>query len=350
MQLFFYCDPNELKEVFSEVERLTEIVYHPRLLNLTWVKEIDGPINEPIESYKDFYNFGEIYPLNEGFLIYCPSDPMIGTYLPPHLKFSGPPYSVADSNLICEGSLYLIPENKNPSDRNIYKTVKRCISRYFKKVGYAYLSPAVYEKRHDVIFLQQNANTLASPWYMNQENQFKPIRINDYYEARGETLEQRRHHDWNIHFFAYEEDLVEICDELEAEYTFSYIPCGKLQSQFAIQYSIHDLVKVQNYGMIPWVLYEQKYRLLLHLNICCPKSKDDRIIEASQSCCSPNPFGVVLYEEFLSKIKNRFHVVTTSNENKYYLSPRIFPLRHEVVLSLGDTKFKIEKNSELVEI
>ena len=105
MQFFFYCEPDELKEVFEDIESQIDIVYHPRLLNLTGVKEIDELINLPLNSYKDFYNFGQIYPLNEGFLLYCPSDPLIGTYLPTHFKFSGQPYSVADSRLICEGTL-----------------------------------------------------------------------------------------------------------------------------------------------------------------------------------------------------------------------------------------------------
>lgn len=350
MQFFFYCTPDELKEVFSEAESLINIVYLPRLLNLTWVREIDGALNEPLESYKNFYNFGQIYPLNEGFLVYCPSDPMIGTYLPAHLKFSGPPYSVADLRLICEGSLCLLSENKNPLDRNIFKTIRRCIAKRFKKIGYAYLSPTIYEKRHEVIFLQQNANALTSPWFMDNEDQLKPIRINDYYEGQGETLEQRRHHDWNIYFFAHEEDLVEILGELEMEYNLKYVPCGKLRYQSTIQHSVHDLIATDNYQIIPWVIYEEEHRLLLHLKFSCFKDTSDLFIEACHSCCSPNPFGVALYEDFLSKLKARFYTVSTSDGETYYLSPKVFPYRHEMIFKLEDYEFRIEEDNTLVKI
>ena len=340
MEFFFYCDPDELKEVFSEVESLIDIAYQLHRLHVMWVKVIDEFMSAPLNSYKDFHNFGQIYPGNNGFLIYCPHDPIINVNFPPYLKFSGPPYSVADSRLICEGTLYL--ENKNPSYLNIYRTIRRCITKRFKKVGYAYLSTSVYEKRHEVIFLQQSANALTSPWYMDSNNQLHPIRINDYYEAQGETLEQRRHHDWAIYFFAYEEDLVEICGELEVEYNCNYIPCGKLQYQFTIQHSIHDLVKIENYRSGPWALYEQSYRLLLHLKVSGPKDGEDRLIEACKSFCVPNPFGTALYESFLSKIKERFCAVTASDGTIYYLSPRILSHRHEVVLKVGDSGFRIE--------
>lgn len=351
MQFFFYCNPDELKAVFAEVESQIDIVYHPRLLNLTWVKEIDESINVPLNSYKDFYNFGQIYPLNEGFLIYCPGDPLIGTYLPPIFKFSGPPYSVADSRLICEGSIYL--ENKAPSYLNIYKTIRRCISKRFKKVGYAYLSPSVYERRHEVIFLQQNANALTSPWYMDNEDKLKPIRINDYYEAQGETLEERRHYDWNIHLFAQEDDFVEICGELEKEYSLKYIPCGKFRYQFTIHSSIYGVLNSEQYQIIPWALYEETHRLLLHLKMHCPKENSEVIIESSQSCCSPNPFGVALYESFLSSVKERFHAVTAHDGETYYISPRIYPRRHEVTFRMQnhntqDFDFRIDASDNVI--
>ena len=354
MQFFFYCEPDELKEVFEDIESQIDIVYHPRLLNLTGVKEIDELINLPLNSYKDFYNFGQIYPLNEGFLLYCPSDPLIGTYLPTHFKFSGQPYSVADSRLICEGTLYMLPENKNPLERNIYKSIRRCISKRFKKVGYAFLSPTVYERRHEVIFLQQNANTLASPWYMDDEDTLKPIRINDYYEAQGETLEQRRHHDWNIYFFAQKDDFVEICGELEKEYNLKYFPCGKFRYQFNIQSSIHDILNSEQYQNISWVLYEETHRLLLHLKMCCSKKINQSVVESSQSCCSPNPFGVALYEAFLSRVKERFYALTAPNGEIYYISPRIYPYRHKVTFrtlnyNAQNFDFRIDANDNLKE-
>lgn len=355
MQFFFYCDPDELKEVFAEVESQIDIVYHPCLLNLIWVKEIDDSINVPLASYKDFYNFGQIYPLNEGFLVYCPGDLLIGSYLPPHLKFSGPPYSVVDSRLICEGTLYLLPENKNPSDYNIYKTIRRCITKRFKKVGYAYLSPSVYERRHEVIFLQQNANTLASPWYMDNEDNLKPIRINDYYEAQGETLEQRRHHDWNIYFFAQEDDFVEIFGELEKEYNLKYFPCGKLQYQFATQTSMYAVLNSEQYQNVPWALYEDTHRFLLHLIMSCTKKFNESIVKSSQSCCSPNPFGVALYEAFLSRVKDRFYAVTAPYGRTCYISPRIYPYRHEISFQILnntslDCQFRIAENDNVIEI
>ncbi len=352
MQFFFYCNPDELKEVFAEVERQINIVYCIHRLNVTWVKDIDDLLRTPINSYREFHNFGQIYPGNDtGFFVYCPDDPAVGNYYPVILKFSGPPSSVADSRLIGEGSVYL--EDKIASYLNIYKTIRRSISKRFKKVGYAYLSPSVYEKRHEVIFLQQNVNTLSSPWYMDDGDKLKPIRINDYYEAQGETLEQRRHHDWNIYFFAYKEDFVGICGEIEAAHDSKYIPCGQLRSQFSIQHSIYNVLNTKQYQIIPWMLYDETCRLLLAMKIRCPKEDSELIIESSQSWCYPNPFGVALYESFISRIKEQFHIVTAPGGELFYISPRIYQHRHQITFrvveyDMRNFDFRIDANNNVI--
>ena len=113
---------------------------------------------------------------------------------------------------------------------------------------------------------------------------------------------------------------------------------------------MHDLKATDNYQIIPWVIYEEEHRLLLHLKFSCFKDTSDLFIEACHSCCSPNPFGVALYEDFLSKLKARFYTVSTSDGETYYLSPKVFPYRHEMIFKLEDYEFRIEEDNTLVKI
>lgn len=94
--------------------------------------------------------------------------------------------------------------------------------------------------------------------------------------------------------------------------------------------------------------------MLLHLKMYCPKEDSEATIESSQSWCSPNPFGVALYESFLSRVKERFHAVTVPDGETYYVSPKIFPHRHEVTFRILNNAqnfvFRIDTNGNLIKI
>ena len=61
MQFFFYCNPDELKEIFSEVELTYPIVYEPRFGHIPCTVEIDTLLRKPLYSCQDFYQFGKAY-------------------------------------------------------------------------------------------------------------------------------------------------------------------------------------------------------------------------------------------------------------------------------------------------
>ena len=137
MELFFYCTPQKLKELFIKIEETYPLIYRPFFGNPPLhIAEIDIPLQKPLNSCREFNDFGKGYATTPPFWIYTPDDISIESDMPMALIFSGPPVYLRDDNVLCEGSLYLSAENKAAMPRMLYKTVKHFFVQHFVKSGY----------------------------------------------------------------------------------------------------------------------------------------------------------------------------------------------------------------------
>jgi len=177
MQIFFYCTPKDLQDIFSEIELLHSLVYEPRYGYAPRIIEIDTLLRKPFYSYHEFYEFGKTFNDTPPFYIYTPTDESQHISPPNLLNFSGSPSSLTDDHILCEGSLFLEPENKEERPRTLYKNIRKIISKRFIKSGYCYISPCVYANRREYLFVQRDHNFLAPAWYFNDADQHTPIDI-----------------------------------------------------------------------------------------------------------------------------------------------------------------------------
>lgn len=153
MQIFFYCTPRDLQEIFAEIELIYSLVYEPRFGYVPRIKEIDIPLRKPLYSYREFHEFGKACYDTPPFYVYAPEDESQRISSPSLLYFSGPPASLTDSHVLCEGSLFLEPENKEESSRTLYKNIRKIFTKRFIKSGYCFISPCVYANRREYLFI-----------------------------------------------------------------------------------------------------------------------------------------------------------------------------------------------------
>ena len=137
MELFFYCTPQSLKEMFGPLESTEPLIYQPSpfCAHPSRIAELDCQLYSPLFSLKEFYNFGRAYSGTPPILIWSPKDAANEKYLPISLRFSGPPVCMDDEHVLCEDPVFLSPENKEPAPRALYKKIRSCFTQYFVKSG-----------------------------------------------------------------------------------------------------------------------------------------------------------------------------------------------------------------------
>ncbi len=355
MQIFFYCTPQDLQEIFSEIELARPLVYEPRFEAPPRIMEIDVPLCEPLSTCREFLEFGKAYDYTPPFYIYTPEDESRRVSLPILLNFSGSPSSLTDPRVLCEGSLFLDPENREEKPRVLYKTIRKVFSKRFVKSGYCFISPHIYANRKEYLFIQRDHNFLAPAWYFDNADQHTPIDIDAWYQAQGKRREQYAPPSGRILFFAVQEDLKTILLELEAAYDLKYVEVVR-QGKGRYQETVFDTVDAlmdagpSHSGRRELYIYERAHRMLLYLGMDSSWNRNGRIASASEALALQNAFGRKLYQDFVEKVKTRFPEIKEPRYGPFYISPLLYPRRRTIVLSLHDPYFRVNEHDEAVHI
>ncbi len=217
METIFYCTPADLLSLFQEIERTIPLTYAPRFGNLPRIKAIDSPLRALLPSCHALPAFGQAFRDTPPFDVYTPDDPSLALCAPCLLRFSGPPAVLDDPRVLCEGSWFLSPESRENTPRTLYKAIRRAFTRRFIKSGFCCLSPAVYEKRTDYLFIQRDHSDLAPAWQFGPEDRHVPTDIDTWYRSRGEQRERYQRPPEKLRFFAAAEDLLSLLSNLEAD-------------------------------------------------------------------------------------------------------------------------------------
>ena len=331
MQIFFYCTAKDLQEIFSEIELSHSLVYEPRYTYAPRIIEIDALLRKPFYSYREFFQFGKNYNDTPPFYIYVPEDESRHIAPPNLLYFSGSPSSLKDDYVLCEGSLFLEPENKGEKPRSLYKDIRKIFSKRFVKSGYCFISPCVYANRREYLFVQRDHNFLAPAWYFNSAGQHTSIDIESWYQMQGKQREDYNMSSGKFLFFAAQEDLQTILLALEAKYN---LKC----------------VETLRQGKRELYVYAPTQRMLLYLEIDTSWNHNKKVAVVSKALEIQNAFGGQLYQDFIEKVKERFRTIKEQHYGPFYLGPRLYTYRHNIVLSLNDPYFRINENNEAVHI
>lgn len=117
MEIFFYCTPRDLQEVFEEAEQKYSLIYEPNYGYPVRIRAIDTILRQLFFSCADFYEFSRGFYDTLSFYIYAAGDKTRRIDAPNILHFSGTPAMLTDFCVLCEGSLFLRPESKVESAR-----------------------------------------------------------------------------------------------------------------------------------------------------------------------------------------------------------------------------------------
>lgn len=355
MQLFFYCTPRDLQEIFTEIELTHPLVYEPRYGDAPRIPEIDLPLRKPLCSCREFYEFGRACCDTPPFFIDSPEDESGLISHSNLLDFSGPPSSLLDSHVLCEGSLFLEPENRDEKPRTLYKSIRKIFTRRFVKSGYCFISPCVYAHRKEYLFIQRDHHFLAPAWYFDDTDQHTPIDIDSWYQMQGKRREQYEMPGREFLFFSAQEDLKGILSQLEEQYDLKYVEAVRL-GKGSYRETVFDTAgafmsadpyhsKRRNV-----YLYDQTYRMLVYLEIDPSWDRDRKIAAAGKALEIQNAFGAGLYHDFLANVKGQFQKIREPHYGPFYISPLLYTHRHDIVLSLSDPYFRVNENDEAVHI
>lgn len=353
MQFFFYCTPDELKKIFSEVELTYPIIYEPRFGYAPRMVEIDALLRKPLYSCQDFYQFGKACRDTPPFDIYTSEDKSRYDYPPNLLYFSGTPVSLTDIKVLCEGALFLEPENKEDMPRSLYKNIRRLFAKRFIKSGYCFISPSVYANRGEYLFIQRDYNFLAPAWCFDNANQHCPIDIDVWYQVNGKMREQYQIPDEKFKFFAAQEDLEQILFELTAQYNLKYIEIVQ-QGNGSYREAIFDtadmFLSAAPHQKRTVYVYDQLHRMLLYLEIDNSWKQNGKFAGVSKALAIQNVFGDKLYNDFVAKAKERFQKINEMHYGPIYISPLLYAHRHSIIFSFNDPYFRIDENNKAVHV
>lgn len=353
MQIFFYCTPYELKELFSEIELTYPIIYEPRFGYAPRMNKIDTLLRQPLYSCQAFYQFGKGYRDTPPFYIYTNEEQSRNNYPPNLLYFSGTPASLIDTKVLCEGCLFLEPENKEDMPRTLYKYIKRLFVKRFIKSGYCFISPTVYAKRKEYLFIQRDYNFLAPAWCFDNTDQHSPIDIDTWYQANGKIREQYQTSNIEFDFFTTFEDLKQIFFKLSTEYNLKYIEAIH-QVNGSYQETIFDTIDMvlnaaQNQKRTIYV-YDQLYRMLLYLEIDDTWKQNGKFSGVSKALAIQNVFGDKLYNDFVANVKECFQKIDETHYGPLYISPILYKHRGNMIFSFNDPYFRIDENDKAVHV
>lgn len=355
MEIFFYCTPHELKELFFEIEQRYSLIYQPFLGYTPRIAEIDIPLRKPLNSFREFYDFGKAYSGTPRFWIYTPDDTSIESDTPISLMFSGPPAVLGDNHVLCEGSLFLEPENKEILPRALYKNIKHFFVQHFVKSGYCYIAPDVYSNRNEYLFIQRDHNFLSPAWCFDDSNKHVPIDIDAWYLRKGENKECYQVSKLKIEFFTSVSDLVKILSELESKYKIKYVETihrGRTIHTQNIFYSAKVLedTDVQFMGVRQIWVYAEDRRMFICLSLDNFYDSKKKIINISSAIGANNLFGDQLYVDFELAIKRNFYALDEKHYGPFYLSPSIYSNRQNMVLNLNDPRFRISNHDKIIPV
>lgn len=347
MQFFFYCGPDELKELFLEAEATYPIVYEPRFGHIPRTAEVDALLRKPLYSCRDFYRFGRAYRDTPPFDIYTSEDKSRDDDPPNLLRFSGPPVSLTDSKVLCEGSLFLEPENKNDAPRALYQILRRFFAKRFVKTGYCFVSPAVYANRKEYLFIQRDHNFLAPAWHFDDADRHIPTDIDSWYRMNGKTLEQYQSPGHKLRFFAALEDLKKILSKLETQYHLKIIDAA---SPAVVHTAAPFLDPDPHRDKRTVYLCDQLHRMVLYLEIDTSWDRNGKFSGVSEASAIQNVFGDRLYHDFAAQVKADFQQINEPRYGSFYISPTLRARRRDIVFSFHDPYFRVDENGQTVPV
>lgn len=344
-----------MKELFCEIEQKYSLIYQPFFGKAPSIAEIDIPLRKPLNSYREFHDFGKAYSGTPCFWIYTPDDTSIESNTPISLRFSGPPVYLKDNHVLCEGVLFLSPENKEVLPRALYKDIKHFFVQCFVKSGYCYIDPGVYSNRNEYLFIQRDYNFLSPAWCFDDSNKHIPIDIDTWYLRKGKNKECYQSSKLKIEFFTSVSDLVQILSELESKYKIKYVETIHRGKIIHTQNIFHSAKSLENMDGRPmgvrqiWV-YAEVSRMFIYLSIDDFYDSRKKIINMSSAIGSDNPFGDQLYIDFELAIKHNFCRLEEKHYGPFYLSPSIYRDRENMVLNLNDPRFRITDYDKIIPV
>lgn len=357
MRFRFYCTPEELQAVFSAAEKLQPMEYSWLDQNLSYLPTLDNLLREPLCSCRDIHNFGR-YSLWPHHLLVYPApggDPERGCAFPIILDYSGPPGEITGGLALCEGSLVLESEYKFEKDQTLFRTLRSCFQRqfHFKKAGHGWLSPSVWEHRRDYLFFCGTFGMVAGPWRLDERDQVVPL--NCLVPEDKTLLEQlpRLPNDQRIFsFFAEKEDLLELFHQLSQKYDSLLY----LEHPASRTGPLNDPEQLLSLGPA-WrqikrlVLYDQDTRTFLNFASLGGRwNGSNRIIDITQINHFQSLYGNTLYLSLAEAVKAQFHSIAEPHYGPFYLSPRLYLRRHELILNLNDPRFRIDGEDHSVHV
>lgn len=354
METFFYCTPADLLALFQELEGALSLAYTPRFGSLPRICAIDGPLREPLPSCRSFPAFGRAFRDTPPFDIYAPGDPSLALCAPCLLRFSGPPASLDDPRVLCEGSLFLSPESREEPPRALYRAIRRSLTGRFVKSGYCYLSPAVYEHRTEYLFIQRDHSDLAPAWRLDPEGRHVPMDIDTWYRARGEQRERYQRPPEKLRLFTAPEDLLPLLGDLEAQSPLTYVevtrrdggPLREVRFDTAGAWIDADpTVSRDLYILRP------AGRTVLHLHTGGLRRENSGTVpEVSEAVPVPNVYGDALYRDFAARVRARFREIDEPHYGPFYVGPRLLAEGRDLLLSLGDPYFRLTLAGALTQL
>ena len=355
MEMFFYCTPYKLKELFFEMEQRYSLIYQPFFGRLPSIEEIDLPLGKPLHSCREFHDFGKAYSGTPFFWIYTPDDTSVETDTPVSLRFSGPPVYLKDDHVLCEGSLFLSAENKAALPRTLYKNIKHFFMQHFVKSGYCYIEPDVYSNRNEYLFVQRDYNFLSPAWCFDGSDKHIPIDIDTWYVRQGKNMECYQSPKLKIVFFTPISDLVQILLELESKYKIKYVETIYQERTIHTQNVFYSAKALENKngrstGARQIWAYAESSRMFICLSIDDFYDSENKIINMSSATGANNPFGDQFYIDFALAIKQSFYRLDEKHYGPFYLSSSIYCNKREMILNLNDPRFRITEHDKIIPV
>lgn len=349
MRFRFYCTPEELRAVFSAAEKIQPMEYSWLGQNLTYLPALDDLLRQPLYSCQDIHDFGR-YSLWPRHLLVYPSpgdDSERGCAFPIILDYSGPPGEITGRLALCEGSLVLESEYKFEKDQALFRTLRSCFQKqfHFKKAGHGWLSPSVWEHRWDYLFFCGTFGMAAGPWRLDERDQVAPLNcLVPEDKALLERLPRLPDDQRKFSFFAETEDFQELFHQLSKEYgSLLYLEHPSSQTT-----PLNDPEQLLSLGpgrrqIKRLVLYDYSTRTFVNLfNPGGCWNGSNRIIDVTQVNHVQSLYGNTLYLSLVEAVKARFHPIAEPHYGPFYLSPKLYQRRHELILNLNDPRFRID--------
>lgn len=344
MKFHFYCKPEELREVFLQVEQLQSLEYVLQGLHHTWITNLDSLLLDSFSSCRDISSFGRSCWGTTALYLYPAGDYTRRT--PILLYYSGPPAQVTAPWMLCEGELFMLPENKYGPDQELFKTIRDCFKKRcgFRKAGLGWLSPSVHADRQNYLFGYGNPGSMTNPWQLDENDQVVfPDQIPQLSEPDPEDLE--------LSFFATRQDILDILHELERAYSICYFEYPRP----GIASGPWDLAQLCAFGpdrrqIKGIVVCDSDSRTFLHLIPGGYWDGTDRVVDLGKINHFQSVFGDKLYRAFASIVLERFSVIDEPHYGPFRFSPSLWPRRHELVLNLNDPRFRIDREDRPVHV